>query len=276
MPTDKELVETCDYILSIVPPRDAYSTAERITTALKSSSLQKPLFYLDLNAISPHTARTIETLFSSYASINFLDGGIIGGPPSKADAPSATNVSTNGSAPSSGWLRPSIPVSGSIKLSSTETGSRLVETLDIKHIADTVGPASGLKMCFATTTKGFTALCIQAFTTAQQLGVLPELQAEMAGRVPTLYAAAKKSVPSMCPKAYRWVKEMEEIGETHEKDGGFEAGLFKGVAGVYRDVEESILGEEKTERRKRGRDIDDVAEIMSQSLKKKRNVESSN
>ena len=186
-----------------------------------------------------------------------------------SDGPSATNISINSSSPS-GWSRPSIPISGPTKLTSTEAGGLLAETLDIKHIADTIGPASGLKMCFATTTKGFTALCIQAFTTAQQLGVLPELQAQMESRVPNMYAVAKKSVPSMCPKAYRWVKEMEEIGETHEKDGGFEAGLFKGVAGVYKDVEESILGEEKTERRKRGRDINDVAEILSESLKKRK------
>lgn len=85
-----------------------------------------------------------------------------------------------------------------------------------------------------------------------------------------MYAVAKKSVPSMCPKAYRWVREMEEIGETHEKDGGFEKGLFEGVADVYRDVESSSLGEEKTERRKRGRDIEDVAGVLGESLKKRK------
>ena len=34
LPTDVSLVTQSDYILSIVPPRDAFATAERITTAL--------------------------------------------------------------------------------------------------------------------------------------------------------------------------------------------------------------------------------------------------
>jgi hypothetical protein len=56
----------------------------------------------------------------------------------------------------------------------------------LNHISDNVGVASGLKCCFASTTKGFTALCIQAFTTASNLGVLDLLKQEMGDRIPGL------------------------------------------------------------------------------------------
>lgn len=78
----------------------------------------------------------------------------------------------------------------------------------MKHISPEIGSASGLKCCFASTTKGATALMIQAFTTASQMGVLDELKEEMSTRIPGMYkfASGMTQVP---PKAYRWVKEME-------------------------------------------------------------------
>ncbi len=42
-----------------------------------------------------------------------------------------------------------------------------------------VGAASGLKCCFASLQKGYTALAIQSYTTAERLGVLGELRAHM-------------------------------------------------------------------------------------------------
>lgn len=75
----------------------------------------------------------------------------------------------------------------------------------------------------------------------------------------------------MPPKAYRWVREMEEIAATHAEEGGFELGLFEGVAGVYRALaEDPVLGAEKTEDRKRGRTVDDVAAAMGEGLEVKR------
>lgn len=77
----------------------------------------------------------------------------------------------------------------------------------------------------------------------------------------------------MPPKAYRWVREMEEIAETHADEGGFdgEKGVFGEIASVYRSVaDETVLGEEKTERRKRGLTVEDVAAAVEEGLKKKR------
>jgi hypothetical protein len=79
------------------------------------------------------------------------------------------------------------------------------------------------------------------------------------------------------PKAYRWVREMEEIALTYADEGGFngDIGIYGEIAKVYKSVsEDTVLGEEKTERRKRGLTVEDVAEAMSEGLQaKKRKTE---
>lgn len=78
----------------------------------------------------------------------------------------------------------------------------------------------------------------------------------------------------MPPKAYRWVREMEEIAATYAEEGGFERALFEGVAGVYRFVaEDTVLGAEKMGVRKRGRTVEDVAAAMGEGLEAKRKKE---
>jgi 3-hydroxyisobutyrate dehydrogenase-like beta-hydroxyacid dehydrogenase len=213
------LVSASDYILSIVPPRDAVSTATRISTAFNAQPSPKPtpLYFLDLNAISPRSARSIAEIFSTKSpAIKFLDGGIIGGAPSiKSSAAPPTTVSSYTTTDAT-WSKPSVPISGSIS-SIPSSYSHFAETMNIKHISDEIGTASGLKCCFATTTKGFTALCIQAFTTASNLGVLPNLLEEMEERTPGMVKRAKGGVTGMPPKAYRWVKESKYPTEPFRK-----------------------------------------------------------
>ncbi|KAI9745452.1 MAG: hypothetical protein M1818_000986 [Claussenomyces sp. TS43310] len=283
--SDSALVEVCDYILSIVPPRDAFPTAQRISSALSDPSRSKrahPLYYLDLNAISPRTARATAALFTDPQVACFLDGGIIGHPPTlkSSPAPSTTDSSTTSS--SLEWKRPSIPISGPNPLSSApRSGSHLAETLNIKHVSPDIGPASGLKCCFATMSKGYIALAIQAFTTAEQMGVLPELKEAMSSSIPAQLERVEKGMTSMPPKAYRWVREMQEIGECHAAEGGFAGAeeerssggnmnIFAAVANVYKAVaEDTVLGEERTGKRKRGGTVEDVASAMSEGLQRR-------
>lgn len=75
----QELVAQADYILSIVPPRDAVSTAKIFTEAVAGDVRAKdkePFFYIDLNAISPSRARTLEALSKECSAMKFLDGGV--------------------------------------------------------------------------------------------------------------------------------------------------------------------------------------------------------
>jgi hypothetical protein len=286
--TYEDLVVQADIILSIVPPRDAIANARRIIDACRSTSVIKraqrtpSLTYVDLNAISPRSAKTIASLITSEASptaprkrtssfsfksepeiqpipVKFLDGGIIGPPPSlQADET---------------WKCPSIVVSGPRAHSLDEELSAI---LNLKHISDFIGPASALKACFASLSKGFTALSILSFTTAAACGVLPELQKHLAEFNPAGGATAARGLVGMPPKAYRWVDEMTEIGETFAEVGGFGEGLggravFDGISEIYQFVADGTeLGREKTGSRKRGKTVEDVAKSMREGMRKRR------
>lgn len=275
--TDEELAMEADYILSIVPPRDAVSTAKRILDASSLPSFQKritPLYYLDLNAISPRTAREIAQLLRPAGDgIRFLDGGIIGGPPRPNDDSASSPSSSSSSMTPQSWTRPSIPVSGPYPIGDAQhSGAHLADVLNIQHISGDVGPASGLKMCFASLTKGMTALAIQSFTTAHRLNVLPHLQSHLEHYSPKTLELANKGVVGMPPKAYRWVKEMEEIAATFAEDGGFEGeNVFGGIAGTYDLVANGTeLGKEKTGQRERGTTAEDVAGLMSEGVERRK------
>lgn len=125
-------------------------------------------------------------------------------------------------------------------------------------------------MCFASTTKGLTAIAIQSFTTAHTLGVLDQLQAHLKDYSPKTGELVAKGLVGMPPKAYRWVEEMKEIAETFHIEGGFERDLFDGVSEVYRFVaHETDLGNEKTGHRMVGKTLEDVTKLMRQALERK-------
>ncbi|EME49580.1 hypothetical protein DOTSEDRAFT_121211 [Dothistroma septosporum NZE10] len=262
--SDIELCNQVDYVLSIVPPKEATATAARIAKATNDSDFQKrktPLYYLDLNAISPRSARQVDELLTANAGkIRFIDGGIIGGPPSLKD---------DGT-----WSRPRIPLSGAYTLTEAlPSGEHLCNVLNATHINDTIGSASGLKMCFASLSKGFTALAIQSFTAAHSLGVVEELQTHLDEYSPGVRTRAEKGLVSMPPKAYRWVNEMEQIAETFEADGGFskDESIFRSIAQVYDLVANGTeLGKETTEARHRGKTADDVAKIMAEGTERRK------
>ncbi|KAI0869359.1 6-phosphogluconate dehydrogenase [Hypoxylon argillaceum] len=270
--SDEQLAAACDVILSVVPPRDAAATAQRIVDAVTGpfrrggdggGGEEKPLYFADLNAVAPSTTKSIAALFEpTRGTVRFIDGAIIGNPPAPAPAPGA----------GAEWKVPSIPVSGPYKIAEIPGyGPRLAATLNVRHVSDEIGVASGLKMCFASLTKGFTSLAIQSFTTAKRLGVLDELCGELEARAPGHWKAAERGVVGMAPKAYRWVREMEEIAVTFDEEGGFPPDLFRGVADVYRAVaEDSVLGDEKVGKRKRGLDVHDMAAAMAEGLENKR------
>ncbi|USP82694.1 hypothetical protein yc1106_09968 [Curvularia clavata] len=259
--TDEDLVESADYILSIVPPRDAVATAERVIAALEKRrrAPDRVLYYLDLNAISPETARHINQLFADRAKeVHFIDGGIIGGPPT-APSTSTPKESATTNSPGSDWYRPRIPLSGPHTIPSTHLSS----VLNTKHISPTVGTASGLKCCFAALSKGFIALALQSFTTASSLGVLDELKEYMDVYNPNARVKAEKDVVGCTGKAYRWVEEMRQIGECFASEGGWEqASVFREIAGVFQGLADVV---EKEGREGMG-DVEGVVGVLGKEL----------
>jgi hypothetical protein len=240
--SDEELVQQADYILSIVPPIDAPATAQRVVDALHSPGAVRDgkgeLWYLDLNAGSPDSATALATLFEGEDNVVFVDGGVIGAPP-RQDSEDGT------------WsYRPGIPLSGPHQLTDAPvSGARLAQTLNARHLGPLIGTASGLKACFAALTKGFTALALQSFTTANNLGVLHELGEYMATYNPGAKERAERGIVGCTGKAYRWEEEMRLIGNTFGEQGGFggRGNVFREVAGVFGALAEMVEGLEGSE-----------------------------
>ena len=80
-----DIVVEANWILSILPPRDAVSFAEKIRDAVanrgrRATGSIEPLVFADCNAVSPETVKRIAGIFVG-TGIEFIDAGIIGGPP---------------------------------------------------------------------------------------------------------------------------------------------------------------------------------------------------
>lgn len=138
-------------------------------------------------------------------------------------------------------------------------------------------------MCFASLSKGFSAVAIESITTATRYGVLSHLQSallEVGGQASL--TRLEKAVTGVAPKAYRWVREMEEISAAHSGSGGIDEVeeemfspeyIFRGAADVFRTLaEDTALGREKIGKRQRGTTVEDVAEAVLEGLRD-RNLE---
>jgi 3-hydroxyisobutyrate dehydrogenase-like beta-hydroxyacid dehydrogenase len=289
LPSDDDLVIEADYILSIVPPKNAAATAQRIATAYAYTSRESQtdqtnregsrpkrtdLYYLELNAVPARMAAEMASLFFDAREIpdnanrlekpdnldqsgkcgqcHFLDGGIIGGPPQ----------STQDGA----WTKPSVVLSGAVDIDLAPAFEALAEVLNLRLVSTQIGAAKTLKLSFSALTKGLTALSIMSFSTAQTASMLPQLLALLEEHSPRTAALATHGVIGMSPKAYRWEDEMRGIGETLESVGGWDVGgsVYGGIAEVYRTIaEDTVLGQERVGHRVHGVTVDDAARIIA-------------
>jgi len=120
-------------------------------------------------------------------------------------------------------------------------------------------------MCYASLTKGLTALACEAFVAGDMLGVREALTAELGASQDALFKWIARQVPGMPPKAARWVGEMEEIAQTWA-DLGLPPQMLEGAAAVYRFVGTTELSLETPEQRQRGQALEAVTDILSARL----------
>ncbi len=240
---DQTLVREADILLSVLVPAQAYACAERIAAAMRST--KTTLLFADCNAIAPRTVQSIEHLLNE-AGADVVDVGIIGSPPQ------------------AGHAGPRLYASG-------PTAERLAILneygLEVQAIGPHVGQASGLKMCYASVTKGLTALASEALTAGQALGLADVLINELQDSQGELFQWFERQIPRMPPKAYRWVGEMEEIARTFA-DLGLPPQMLEGAAALYRLVEQTELGTETPEERHLGQTLEEVTGILAAALKK--------
>lgn len=217
---DEAAVAAADIILSIVPPGEAMTLAERLAPALRAAP-RKPV-YVDCNAVNVETVQAIAAVIAPTGA-GFADGGIIGGPPTPG-----------GAGPVLYLAGPEAPRLGGLG----ELGLR------IRVLDGPVGAASALKMSYAGINKGLTGLAAAMILAAERAGAGPALHAELADSQPQLLARFERSVPDMYAKAYRWVAEMREIADFLGPDDPARL-IYEGMAGLYERLAADVAGEKR-------------------------------
>ncbi len=181
--TPADIAERADVILSICPPHAALDVAWAVQGFGG--------LFVDANAISPATAREV-ALMVEEGGATYVDGGIIGQPPSPAQA-GQTRLYLSG------------PDAGAV-------GALFEGTiLDARVVAGGTWSASTIKMAYAAWTKGTAALLLTVRALARSGGVEETLLAEWELSQPSLADWSGRSAQSATAKGWRWVAEMEEI-----------------------------------------------------------------
>ncbi|KAI9572337.1 6-phosphogluconate dehydrogenase C-terminal domain-like protein [Boletus coccyginus] len=225
-----DIVVKANWILSILPPRDAISFAEKVRDAVLNRERQvgiDPLVFADCNAVSPETVKRIAGILAG-AGIKCIDSGIFGRPPRDG-------------------FDPTFYVSAAPEDRDALDAFAALSKYGLKVSPLTgegagVGDASALKMSYAGITKGMIGvyttmiLAAHASSPATAEALIQEMSRSRAWMLDQLVDA----VPAMMPRAYRWVGEMEEIGEFV---GGEEADIYRGLAKTYGRVEKSLGGD---------------------------------
>ena len=101
-------------------------------------------------------------------------------------------------------------------------------------------------MTYAAMTKGFGSLATALLVAAWRMGLYEDLVAEFQMSQAARYRWIEEWLPTIPPKASRWVGEMEEIAKTLEEQGMTPL-IHHGAAEMYRFIGQSPLAEETPE-----------------------------
>ena len=198
------MTESCDLIVSVCPPSAALDVARQVAAVGFGGT------YLDANAIAPATARQVAAVLEE-AGGRYVDGGIIGPPPSSSSSP---RLYLSG---------PSAPPVRDL-FAGTAVQAHV--------ISEDRSAASALKMCFAAWTKGTAALLLDVRALALAEGVEGPLLAEWEHSLPDLAGRSLPAAQQAATKGWRWVGEMDQIAATF-RSAGLPDGFHRAAAEVY-------------------------------------------
>jgi 3-hydroxyisobutyrate dehydrogenase-like beta-hydroxyacid dehydrogenase len=205
----QELARRSEVIICLCPPHAAVEVARALTHFTG--------IYVDANAVSPMTARTIAGLVRRY-----VDGGIIGSPPRKLGT---TRLYLSGSE------------------AAVVAGLFADTILDAIVVSDDPGAASAVKMAYAAWTKGTSALLLAIRALARAEGIEETLLAEWRTSQPDLPERSGAAARAALAKGWRWVGEMNEIADTFAA-AGLPDGFHRSAADIYaRSPHESPEGD---------------------------------
>jgi len=200
-----DLCDISDIIISVCPPHSAVEVAHQILDCSFKG------IFADVNAISPEKTKSIHQLMNS-KDIEFVDGGIIGGPAWEAE---------------STWLYLAGPKAAEV---TTCFHGGLLET---ELMGPEIGRASAIKMSFAAYTKGSTALLCAIMAAADEMGVREDLEKQWARGGSDFTERTQNRLRRVIAKAWRFSGEMEEIATTL-KAAGLPEGFHLAAADIYK------------------------------------------
>lgn len=241
VPSLDDLVAASDVVLSILVPAEAMGVCRSVADAVRRTGAD--VIFADCNAVSPRTSAAMAEVMRD-AGGRYVDGSIIGGPPRDG-------------------YSPRLYVSGPEASVVCELDGKGV---DVRDLGAEIGRASAIKMCYASVTKGTSALQLAQIAAAEALGLTDELAAELRGSQPEVYAAMEKSLPALPTKAFRWIGEMEEIAATFAS-AGLSPGFHEAAADMYRLLSETPFASETPEQIDRSRTLDDTAAAIAARLR---------
>jgi 3-hydroxyisobutyrate dehydrogenase-like beta-hydroxyacid dehydrogenase len=206
---------------------------------------QKPITYVDCNAISPETVKKINQEISS-EFCNFIDAGIIGLNPIVEKGQTRFYVSG--------------PNTDPIMMLNNKG-------IIIKDLGKEIGKASAMKMVYASATKGTFALHAAVLTTAHKLGLSNDYFTELEYSKPDILLAMERMVPRIPLDAARWEGEMHEIAKTFS-DAGVTSKFHEGSAEIMSLANKTPIAEETRETVDKNRSLIQALDMYVEALKK--------
>ncbi len=201
----EKLCHTSQAILSICPPDAAEQVAEEVLASRFRG------LYIDANAISTQRAEQMAARMTE-GGVSFVDGCVIGGP--------AWNSGET-------WLY----LSG--ERADKAAGIFSSGPLETGVVGYQPGKASALKMCYASYTKGSTALLCAVLAAAERLGVRTELEQQWSHEDPESVARSHDRMRRVTRKAWRFAGEMRDISTTYT-DAGLPGEFHQAAADIYK------------------------------------------
>ena len=238
--TMEELVEQSDLVMSMTVSAAVPGVCRQVADAIQATGSET--LFAECNAIAPQLACELEPVITD-AGGRFVDASIIGGPPRPGYSPHF--------------------------YASGEHAAQFERLNDfgitVLKLDGDVGQASGIKMCYAAMTKGSWALYTELLMAAELMGLTEPLLAEFQSGQESVLQRMERTIPTVPPRARRWVSEMEEIRDTFAHLG-MTPHLFEGVAEMYRFIGSTPLGDETPESRDRNRTFTDTIRQLAQHV----------
>ena len=242
VPDLDDLVRGADLVLAILVPDQAAPLACEVAASMERTGAAPA--YADCNAVSPDTAREIGGVITG-AGGRFIDAGIIGGPPGADE-------------------KTRFYASGPYETILTQLDGHGIL---VRPLGGEVGRASGIKMCYASVTKGISALHAAALIAAETMDLSEELLTEFS-ESQSQRLKAMGGVNSLSAKAFRWIGEMREIAATYDQ-AGVTPHFHEGAAEIFRLIAESPIGHERPETVDRNRSLRETVAIFAEEARKR-------